>query len=110
MAVYDCHASTSGCQCCAHYSAWRKSQETLVFLGSGSVWKSGTGAPPVESRARCACHLKLTHYPFLRDPRPASVNSIVGWVGTEPGAVATASRTQSRAIVPNERRMIDFKA
>src|SRR5207237_10230355 len=30
--------------------------------GSGSVWKSGTGVPPVESRARCACHLKLTQH------------------------------------------------
>src|SRR5439155_16014052 len=31
--------------------------------GSRPVWKSGTGVPPVGSRARCACHLKLTHYP-----------------------------------------------
>src|SRR5216684_781992 len=24
--------------------------------GTDAVWKSGTGAPPVKSRARCACH------------------------------------------------------
>ncbi len=26
---------------------------------------SGTGVPPVKSRARCACHLKLKHYLLL---------------------------------------------
>jgi len=26
--------------------------------GSGSVWRSGTGVPPVKSRARCACHIQ----------------------------------------------------
>jgi hypothetical protein len=39
--------------------------ETLWKANLDSVvahFESGTGVPPVKSRARCACHLKLGHY------------------------------------------------
>ena len=34
---------------------------------SDAVWKSGTGVPPVKSRARCACHFQTTSTPTKRD-------------------------------------------
>src|SRR5207248_8817535 len=41
----------------------RRGPSRLTFIGADAVWESGTGVPPVKSRARCTCHNQTASVP-----------------------------------------------
>jgi len=44
-------------------SCYHENIQGVEEKGTDVVWKSGTGVPPVKSRARCTCHNQTASVP-----------------------------------------------